>query len=95
VKSFLEAIHREDLQAMREVALYKIKDPDFKVWKESFPPAARLVSGYASEKAATVAVRGKRLDDVYVTWTFQLARTAYGWRIAGERWETRLDSKKS
>ena len=95
VKSFLASIQREDLQAMREVALYKIKDPDFKVWKESYPPTVRLVSGFASEKAATIGVRGKRLDGVYATWTFQLSNTSYGWRIATERWETRLDGKQS
>ena len=80
---------------MREVALNKIKDPDFKVWNETFPPSARLVSGFAGDKAATVAIRGKRLDGVYVTWTFQLNHTAYGWRIATERWETRLDKTDS
>ena len=95
VKSYLEAIHREDLQALREVSTMKIKDPDFKIWKQAYPPTVRLISGFASEKAATVAVRGKRLDGVYVTWTFQLNRTAYGWRISDLREETRLESKES
>jgi ankyrin repeat protein len=93
-KSWLAAIHREDLQAMRAVTTYPIKEADFKTWKDVFPPDARMVSGFGNDKAATVVLRGKRLDGSYATFTFQLVHTAYGWEIGNERWETRLDSKE-
>lgn len=93
--SYLDAIQHQDLAAMNALSTRgPFKDVDFKAWKESRPLNPRLVSGFANEKAATIALRGKRTDGMYETWTFQLVRPENGgWKISDERWETRLDGK--
>ena len=70
-----------------------VKDVDWKAVKESRPIDPVLVNGFANEKAATVALRGKRSNGFYSTWTLQLERTIDGWKVSDERWESRFDSK--
>jgi hypothetical protein len=92
---YLDAIQRRDLAAMQNFSTRKLEGvTDWKALTDSRPVKASSVSGFASEDAATVSVRGKRSDGVFTTWTLQLVRFSEGWKISDERWETRLDSKE-
>ena len=91
---YVDALHHQDVATMNLLSTRKVlSDVDWKAVKESWPIEPILVNGFANEKAATVAVRGKRSNGFYSTWTLQLVRTSEGWEISDERWETRFDSK--
>jgi hypothetical protein len=91
---YLDAIQHQDVAAIKSLSTRTFdKDVDWKAVKESRPINPTLVSGFANEKAATVALRGKRSDGIYSTWTLQLDRMSEGWKVSDERWETRFDSK--
>jgi len=95
VYAWLDAIQREDLEAMKKASTFKeLDDVDFKVWKSSRPVHPKLVSGYATENAATVQVRGQVASGVYETWTYQLVHRGEDWLVNNERWETRLSSNE-
>ena len=92
---YLDALQRQDVATIHSLATRRFDDGvDWKAVKESRPIAPALVSGFANEKDATLALRGKRSDGIFTTWTLQLERTTDGWKVTDERWETRLDSKK-
>jgi hypothetical protein len=91
---YLDAIQHQDVAAIKSLSTRTFdKDVDWKAVKESRPINPTLVSGFANEKAATLALRGKRSDGTYSTWTLQLDRMSEGWKVSDERWETRFDSK--
>lgn len=93
--AYLDAIQREDLNEMRKLSTFKsFQNVDFKVWKASRPAHPKLVSGYATENAATIELRGAVPSGVYTTWTYQLLRRDTEWRVNNERWETRLSSNE-
>jgi hypothetical protein len=95
VFAWLDAIQREDLDAMKKGSTFKeFNDVDFKVWKSSRPVHAKLVSGYATENAATVEIRGQVASGVYETWTYQLVHRGEDWLVNNERWETRLSGNE-
>jgi hypothetical protein len=93
--AYLDAIQREDLNAMLKLSTFKsFDDVDFKVWKASRPAHPKLVSGHATEDAATIELRGAIPSGVYTTWTYQLVRRGAEWRVNNELWETRLSSNE-
>jgi hypothetical protein len=92
---WLDAIQREDLDAMKAASVFKsFDDVDFKLWKSIRPVHPKLVHGYATEDAATVEIRGQISSGTYGTWTYQLIRDGEKWRVKNERWETRLNSRE-
>jgi hypothetical protein len=93
--AWLEAIQRQDLDAMKAASVYKsFDDVDFKLWKSIRPAAPKLVRGYATDDAGTVEVRGQISSGTYATWTYQLIRDGENWRVKNERWETRLNARE-
>jgi hypothetical protein len=91
--AWLDAIQREDLEAMKAASVFKSFDNvDFKLWKSIRPVHPKLVQGYATADAATVEIRGQISSGTYGTWTYQLVRDGENWRVKNERWETRLNS---
>jgi len=91
--AWLDAIQRQDLDAMKAASVFKsFDDVDFKLWKSIRPVHPTLVRGYATEDAATVEIRGQISSGTYGTWTYQLTRDNENWRVKNERWETRLNS---
>jgi hypothetical protein len=91
---YLDAIQHQDIARINSFYTRKFdNDVDWKAVKGSRPIDPILVNGFANEAAATVALRGKRSDGVYSTWTLQLDRMSEGWKVSDERWETRFDSK--
>jgi len=95
VYAWLDAIQQEDLETMKKVSTFKEWDNvDFKLWKSSRPVHPKLVSGYATESAATVQIRGQVASGVYETWTYQLVHRGEDWLVNNERWETRLSSNE-
>jgi uncharacterized protein len=91
---YLDAIQHQDVAGIKILSTRDFdKDVDWKAVKESRPINPTLVSGFANENAATLALRGKRSDGIYSTWTLQLDRMSEGWKVSDERWETRFDSK--
>ncbi len=95
VLEYIDAIQREDRKALSALStLGSFDGVDFKVWKNSRFAKGRLVSGFANDNAATIVMRGATPGGVYVTWTYQLARTAGGWKVSGERWETKLSGSE-
>ena len=92
ILAWLDAIQREDLDAMKKTSMYKSFDNvDFKVWKSVRAAHPKLVHGYATYDNATVAMRGAAPSGEYTTWTYQLVRHGDEWRVSNERWETRLN----
>lgn len=58
--AWLDAIQREDLEAMKTSSVFKTFDNvDFKLWKASRPLHPKMVSGYATDAAATIQLRGR------------------------------------
>src|SRR5262249_11806262 len=96
VRRYLDAMQHEDLKTLESLSTHApFKNVDFKEWKVVRPVDPHLVSGFASETADTIVVRGRRPDGIYSTWTYQLVGDVEGhWKISDERWETRLDSRK-
>lgn len=93
--AYVDAIQREDLSAMLKLSTFKsFDDVDFKFWKASHPVHPKMVSGHATEDAATIELRGAIPSGVYETWTYQLVRRGTEWRVNNERWETRLSSNE-
>jgi hypothetical protein len=93
--AWLDAIQRQDLEAMKAASVFKsFDDVDFKLWKSIRPVSPKLVQGYATADAATVEIRGQIASGTYGTWTYQLVRDGESWRITNERWETRLNSSE-
>ena len=93
--TWLAAIHRQDLDAMKTASVFKsFDDVDFKLWKSIRPVAPKLVQGYATSDAATIEIRGAVSPQRYETWTYQLVRDAENWRVKSERWETRLSGRE-
>jgi hypothetical protein len=93
--AWLDAIQRQDLEAMKAASVFKsFDDVDFKLWKSIRPVHPTLVRAYATEDAATVEIRGQISSGTYGTWTYQLIRDAENWRVKNERWETRLNSRE-
>ena len=91
--AWLDAIQRQDLDAMKAASVFKsFDDVDFKLWKSIRPVHPTLVRGYATQDAATVEIRGQITSGTYGTWTYQLIRDNENWRVKNERWETRLNS---
>ncbi|MEA2415829.1 MAG: hypothetical protein QOI58_2486, partial [Thermoanaerobaculia bacterium] len=91
--AWLDAIQRQDLEAMKAASVFKsFDDVDFKLWKSIRPEHPTLVRGYATADAATVEIRGVVSAGTYETWTYQLVRDGDTWRVKNERWETRLSS---
>jgi hypothetical protein len=89
--AWLDAIQRQDLDAMKAASVFKsFDDVDFKLWKSIRPEHPKLVSGYATADAATVEIRGVVSAGTYETWTYQLVHDGEKWRVKNERWETRL-----
>jgi hypothetical protein len=92
---YLDAMKREDRAMLAKLSTFgTFEHADFKTLKESRPIRAWLVDGFSNGGAATVMIRGECADGKYRTHTFQLAQRDGNWRITGERWETRLDSKQ-
>ena len=92
VIAWLDAIQREDLDAMKKASVFESLDNvDFKVWKTVRSAHPRLVQGYATYDNATVEMRGEVPRGLYTTWTYQLVRHGDEWRVSNERWETRLN----
>jgi hypothetical protein len=94
VMQYLDAIQHEDLDGLRAITTYAIDKSNLATWKQALPPSARVVSAFANDAASTVVVRGKLKDNLYETFTFQLARANGMWKISGYRWESRLDGKE-
>jgi len=95
VFAWLDAIQREDLEAMKAASVFKsFDDVDFKLWKSIRPEHPKLVRGYATERAATVEIRGQVSTGTYETWTYQLVRDSENWRVKNERSETRLSGQE-
>jgi hypothetical protein len=93
--AWLDAIQRQDLDAMKAASVFKsFDDVDFKLWKSIRPVHPKLVQGYATSDAATVEIRGQIASGTYGTWTYQLIREGENWRVSNERWETRLNSQE-
>jgi hypothetical protein len=93
--AWLDAIHLQDLDAMKAASVFKsFDDVDFKLWKSIRPVHPKLVSGYATADAATVEIRGQVSTDTYETWTYQLIHDGENWRVKNERWETRLSGRE-
>jgi hypothetical protein len=93
--AWLDAIQRQDLDAMKALSVFKsFDDVDFKLWKSIRPEHPKLVQGYATEDAATVEIRGQISSGAYGTWTYQLVRDGGDWRVKNERWETRLSGRE-
>jgi hypothetical protein len=93
--AYAEAIQREDRNALVKLSTFKsFDDVDFKVWKASRPVHPKMVSGHATENAATIQLRGAVPSGVYSTWTYQLVRQGQEWRVSNERWETKLSSNE-
>ncbi|HEV7484661.1 MAG TPA: ankyrin repeat domain-containing protein [Thermoanaerobaculia bacterium] len=93
--AWLDAIQREDLEAMKAASVFKsFDDVDFKLWKSIRPVQPKLVQGYVTADAATVEIRGQISSGTYGTWTYQLIHDGENWRVKNERWETRLDSRE-
>ena len=93
--AYVDAIQREDRDALVKLSTFKsFDDVDFKIWKSSRPVHPKMVSGYSTENAATIQLRGAIPSGVYETWTYQLVRQGDEWRVNGERWETRLSSNE-
>jgi hypothetical protein len=91
--AWLDAIQRQDLEAMKAASVFKsFDDVDFKLWKSIRPEHPVLVRGYATEDAATVEMRGVVSTGTYETWTYQLIHDGENWRVKSERWETRLSA---
>jgi hypothetical protein len=91
--AWLDAIQRQDLDAMKAASVFKtFDDVDFKLWKSIRPVHRKLMSGYATATAATIEIRGEVTAGTYETWTYQLIRDGETWRVKSERWETRLSS---
>jgi hypothetical protein len=91
--AWLDAVHRQDLDAMKAASVFKsFDDVDFKVWKSTRPEHPTLVHGYATSDAATIEIRGVVSAGTYETWTYQLTHDGEQWRVKSERWETRLSS---
>ncbi|HEV7426074.1 MAG TPA: ankyrin repeat domain-containing protein [Thermoanaerobaculia bacterium] len=89
--SWLDAVQRQDLDAMKAASVFKsFDDVDFKLWKSIRPLHPKLVRGYATADIATVEIRGAITPQRYETWTYQLTHRGDEWRITDERWETRL-----
>ena len=58
--AWLDAIQRQDLEAMKAASVFKsFDDVDFKLWKSIRPVQPKLVQGYATSDAATVEIRGQ------------------------------------
>jgi hypothetical protein len=88
--AWLDAIQRQDLEAMKAASVFKsFDDVDFKLWKSIRPKHPKLVHGYATADAATVELRGEVSTGTYETWTYQLVHEGDEWRVKSERWETR------
>jgi Ankyrin repeats (3 copies) len=93
--AWLDAIQREDLEAMKAASVFKsFDDVDFKLWKSIRPVQPKLVQGYVTADAATVEIRGQISSGRYGTWTYQLIHDGENWRVKNERWETRLNSRE-
>jgi len=93
--AWLDAIQREDLDAMKKASVYKsFDDVDFKIWKSVRSAHPRLVHGYATYDDATVEMRGVAPSGEYTTWTYQLVHRGDEWRVSNERWETRLNGSE-
>jgi hypothetical protein len=94
VVAWLDAIQHEDQDAMKKVSTFEsVNDTDFKLWKSIRPLHPALVSGFATEDAATVQIRGDVAGGTTETWTYQLVHRGEDWRISSERWETRLSAR--
>jgi uncharacterized protein len=92
IYAWLDAIQREDLDAMKKASVFKsFDDVDFKTWKSVRSAHPKLVHGYAVYDAATVEMRGMVPSGEYATWTYQLVRHGDEWRVSNERWETRFN----
>jgi hypothetical protein len=95
IYAWLDAIQREDLDAMKKASVFKsFDDVDFKLWKSVRPAHPKLVHGYAVYDAATVEMRGAVPSGEYATWTYQLVRHGDEWLLSNERWETRFNSRE-
>src|SRR3954452_1297000 len=95
VFTWLAAIQRQDLEAMKAASVFKsFDDVDFKLWKSIRPMHPKLVQGYATADAATIEIRGQVSAGTYETWTYQLLRDRETWRVKNERWETRLSRRE-
>jgi hypothetical protein len=93
--TWLAAIHRQDLDAMKAASVFKsFDDVDFKLWKSIRPVEPAFVRGFVTEDAATVEIRGLVSTGTYEAWTYQLIRDGENWRVKNERWETRLSSRE-
>jgi hypothetical protein len=93
--AWLDAIQREDLDAMKKASMFKsFEDVDFKLWKSVRPAHPKLVHGYAIYDAATIEMRGEVPSGEYATWTYQVVRHGDEWRVSNERWETRFNSRE-
>ncbi|HEY6844530.1 MAG TPA: hypothetical protein VI391_10195, partial [Thermoanaerobaculia bacterium] len=92
VMKYVDAMQHEDAAGLQALTTFRIDSASVKSWKESHPPQVRLLSGFANGGAATVTVRGKLPSGLYETWTYQLVHADPAWKVASERWESRLDS---
>jgi hypothetical protein len=93
--AWLDAIQRQDLDAMKAASVFKsFDDVDFKLWKSIRPVHPKMISGYGTADAATVEIRGQVSTGTYETWTYQLIRNGETWRVKSERWETRLSGRE-
>jgi hypothetical protein len=93
--AWLDAIQREDLDAMKKASMFKsFEDVDFKLWKSVRPAHPKLIHGYAIYDAATIEMRGEVPSGEYATWTYQVVRHGDEWRVSNERWETRFNSRE-
>jgi len=95
VFAYVDAIQREDKDALVNLSTFKsFDDVDFKIWKESRPVHPKMISGHATEDAATIALRGAIPSGRIETWTYQVVHRGTDWRVSDERWETRLSGKE-
>ncbi|MBV9496916.1 MAG: ankyrin repeat domain-containing protein [Acidobacteria bacterium] len=93
VRKYLDAVFAEKPETLTGLSTFHFDGTDFATWKASRTNAAHMVSGFANENAATIVVRGPRVDGGSTTWTYQICNVKSAWRVCDERWETRLENQ--
>jgi hypothetical protein len=98
VRAYIAAIHAGDLQGLYATTWHRpphyYDDIDFGLWHKIHPEQPVFLEGFATRRAATLAVGGPNLMHVPITWHFQLVHGGETWQILRD-WDTRQATQTS